>query len=91
MKKSEITEKLILEEGVKLWPNVSAREIARRIGITHAAISYYFKADLKDAIAEYAVLKGKSRVIAQLIATKHKAVRGLTVVERIKHLHAITD
>lgn len=89
MKKSEKTRKLILDTGVKLWPEVSAREIARRIGMTHAAVAYYFTDDLKDAVAIHAVRTGNSRVIAQLIARKHKAVRKLNTEERMKHLSVI--
>lgn len=89
MKKSEKTKKRILDTGAKMWPEVSARAIARRIGMTHAAIAYYFTDDLKDAIAAHAVQMGNSRVIAQLIASKHKAVRGLSAEDRAKHMAAV--
>jgi len=89
VKKSEKTRKLILDAGLKMWPDVSARGIARQIGMTHAAIAYYFTQNLKDAIAEHAVKTGKTRIIAQLIAAKHKAVRNLTAEERAKHLNSL--
>lgn len=91
MKKSDITKKRILDEGVKLWPVINVSEIARRIGMTHAIINYYFKsrAKLERAVAHYAVENGKSRVIAQLIAVKHTAVRDMSAEDRAKHMAAI--
>ena len=87
-KKGDKTKRAILEIGVKLWPDVTAREIARRLDMSHPVIAYHFGADLKDAVAAHAVETGNSRVIAQLIATKHKAVRKMIVLERQKHMDA---
>ena len=86
--KSLKVRKSILDIGVKLWPNVTAREIARQLDMTHPNISYHFGDKLKDAIAAHAVDIGNSRVIAQLIATKHKAVRKLSAIERQRHMDA---
>lgn len=88
MKKGEVMKKKILDAGVKLWPNVTAREIARRIGADHPLVIYHFGSGLMDAIASHAVDTGNSRVIAQLIATKHKAVRKMDALERQKHMDA---
>lgn len=89
-KQSDITKRLILETGVKLWPNVTAREIARRMGKTHPMVVYHFsEKQLKDAVAVHAVETDNSKVIAQLIATKHKAVKKLTPEERSKHMGAM--
>jgi AcrR family transcriptional regulator len=66
----------ILDAGVAMWPDVTARSIARQIGTSHTIVLYHFRdiVGLKAAIAEHAVLTCDSRVIAQLIATKHPAV-----------------
>jgi AcrR family transcriptional regulator len=89
LSKGEKTKQAILDAGVKLWPKVTAREISRRLDITHPTINYHFPGDeLQDAVAAHAVKTGNSRVIAQLIATKHRAVRKLTVIERQKHMDA---
>lgn len=88
--KSDVTRREILDAGVKLWPKVTARSVARSMGNTHAMIHYYYNAEeLVDAVAAHAVDTGNSRVIAQLIATKHKAVRKLSPNERTKHLRAL--
>lgn len=80
----------ILKAGVKLWPRISTTAIGKRVDITHAAVLYHFPDNsLLDAIAEYAVENKHSRVILQLIATKHKAVKKLSVADRIKHFNAI--
>lgn len=91
MKKGDELRKKILETGLKLWPSVSTCKIAEKIGISHPNVSYYFGAGLKDAVAEYAVETGASRVIAQLILTKHKAVKNLTASDRKKHMAAAVD
>lgn len=86
MKKGDKLRKKILETGVKLWPNVTTCEIARELDITHPNVSYYFGSKLKDAVADYAVETGNSRVIAQLILTKHKAVKKMSEADRMKHM-----
>lgn len=86
LSKGEETKLVMLAAGVKLWPNVTARAIARKIGLTHSAVAYHFKDDLLDQVAAHAVVTGNSKVITQLIATNHKAVRKLSLAERMKHL-----
>ncbi len=88
MKKGEETKIRILEAGVKLWPNITARAIGEEIGLSHPLVAYYFGKKIKDAVAAYAIATGKSRVIAQLIAMKHPAARKLTAGERQKHMDA---
>lgn len=90
MKKGEATKLLMLETGIKLWPNVTARAIGRKIGLTHSAVAYHFNdGELKDSVAAYAVETGNSKVIAQLIATNHKAVRKMSQADKMKHLSAL--
>lgn len=91
MKKSDKTKKKILEAGIKLWPHVTARAVARALDMSHPTIAYHFGdgEDLLNAVASHAVEIGNSRVIAQLIATKHKTVKKLTALERQKHMDAV--
>lgn len=88
MTKGEETKIRILEAGVKLWPNITARAIGEEIGLTHPLVAYHFGKKIKEAVAAYAVETGKSRVIAQLIATKHPSAHKLTPSERQKHMDA---
>lgn len=82
--------KKILETGLKLWrldpSKVSARNIARRLNRTHSAVLYYFDGDLKERIAEYAVEVGDAKVIAQLIATGHPAIRSMDKKTRLDYM-----
>lgn len=92
MKKSagEKTREKILNAGVALWPDVSALAVAHAAGLTHPAVLYHFPdGTLKDAIAEHAVDVGESRVIIQLIAADHKAIKSLSAADRIRHFNAI--
>lgn len=92
MKKTagEKTKEKILNAGLKLWPNITLQSIADKTDMTHAAVLYHFPAGtLEYKIAEYAIEKGNSAVIVQLIATKHPAAKKLTAAQRIKHFNAI--
>ena len=91
LSKGEETKLQMLDAGVKLWPNVTARAIGRAMTpqLTHSAVAYHFGSALIDSVATHAVKTGNSRVIAQLIATNHKAVRKLSQAERMKHLKAM--
>ena len=84
------TREKILKAGVDLWPHASPTAIARELDMTHPAVLYHFPDDsLLDAIAEYAVKIGESRVILQLIASRHKAVKKLSVADRVRHFNAV--
>lgn len=78
----------ILNTGVKLWHKspelVTARGIARALGISHPVIGYHFPQGIKNAVAEYAVMKGYEVIIIQLIANNHPAIKNLTDKEK-KH------
>lgn len=78
----------ILEAGVALWPNVTARAVARQIGTSHTIVLYHFGdiAGLKIAIAKHAIETGNSSVIAQLIAVRHPAVARMSDATAAKHL-----
>lgn len=80
--------KSILDAGVALWPNVTARAIAKEIQTSHTKVLYHFCdiAGLKDAVARHAVETGNSPVIAQLIAVRHPAVARMSDAAAAKHL-----
>lgn len=78
------TKQAILDAGVKSWPHVSARAIARELGTTHSAVLYHFGSirALSDEVAAEAVRIGDRRVVLMLIAERHSAVAGLSDAER---------
>lgn len=82
----------ILNAGLKLWPDVSARGIGRELKLTHSAVLYHFgnSKALGEAVASHAVAMGKSAVIVELIAQRHKSVAAMPDKERQRHLKAIS-
>lgn len=83
--------KSILQAGLALWPNVTARGIGRRLDMTHSNVLYHFDtADkLVSAVASYAVEIGEIRVIVQLIVAKHAAIGGMKSADRAKYMATI--
>lgn len=90
MIKGDETKQKILDAGIKLWPNVTGRGVATYIGMKHPTVAWHFgKSDeLRAAVAQYAVEIGNSRVIAQLIAVRHPAIRKMPDHVRQKHMNA---
>jgi len=90
--KGDKTKEDILTVGVKLWPDVTAREIGRQLKMTHANVAYHFGShkNLIKAIKKHAIEIGNSRVIAHLILTRDSAVKSMPVGERSKHMKAAT-
>lgn len=83
------TREKILKAGVEIWPNVSLSAVARAVGLTHPAVLYHFPNNsLENAIAEYAVKIGESKIIMFLIAYEHPAVKKMSIADRIKHFNA---
>jgi AcrR family transcriptional regulator len=88
MKKT--TKERILDAGVKLWPNITLQAIADEAKLTHPAILYHFPGvTLKREIIKHAIKTGESRIIVQLIAAKHPAIRGMSEADRIRHFNLI--
>lgn len=87
----------IMHAGCAIWQinpeGVTCRAVARAAGINHATILYHYETTeaFKDALADYAVQRGISRIIAQLIATNHPAVSRLSAAERADHLGTLAD
>jgi len=88
MKHGERRKVQILETGLRLWPNVSARGIGREIDLTHTAVLHHMGTAeaLRDAVAAYAVMQRCKRVVPQLIVEKHPAATVLTAAERLEFL-----
>ena len=83
-KQGKRTRELILESGLKLWPNVTPSAIAADLGITHATVLYHFE-NVKEAVAQYALDTDCSRVIVQMLASNHKLTKDMSGSERLRH------
>lgn len=74
------TRAAIVEAGLVLaadgLQHVTGRAVARRCGITHPNVRYYFASPqaLLDAVAGLAVERGDTKVIARLKLDNHPAV-----------------
>ena len=85
----------ILATGLELWRDdptaVSARRIARTLGMSHCNVLYHFKSAsaLKDALAVEAVRVGDAVVVPQLIAARHAAVADLPPADRERFLSGV--
>lgn len=92
MRHSEKIRLKILQAGVALWHEdpmkVTARSVAKAVDMTHATIIYHFRNGIRNAIAEYAVKTGDSRIIVQLIASNHYSIWALPPSTRRRHLNA---
>lgn len=84
------TKERILKAGCKLWPDVTYEAVGNMTGISRQAVQHHFpQGILKYTVAEYAIEKGQSKVIVQLMAAGHTAADKLSPAERIKHFNAI--
>jgi AcrR family transcriptional regulator len=90
--KGDRTKEKILNVGMKLWPDVTAREIGRQLEMTHANVAYHFgsQKELIKSIKKHAIEIGNSRVIAHLILTRDSSVKAMPVAERSKHMKSAT-
>lgn len=81
----------ILEMGLRLWrvdpAYVTTRRIETELNMSHGTVQYHFGgiAALKNAIAYHAVKQGESKVIVNLITSKHPSIADLTEAERLEH------
>lgn len=81
----------ILDAGLRMWPDVSARAIARELQTTHSACLYHFgsTAALRAAVAVEAVRVGDTRVVPMLIVGRHEAAASLGESERREWLAGV--
>lgn len=95
MKHGERRKAQILETGLELWrtspANVSARQIAKMLGMTHTAVLYHWKTSdaLKLAIADHAIRMRDPIVVPMLIVSKHPAISILSNTERMDYLSQV--
>lgn len=78
----------ILQTGLLMWPNVTARGVGERLGLTHAGVIYHTGSSdgLRKAVAEYAVRIKDARVVPQLIVARHPAADQLSAADRAAFL-----
>ena len=80
----------ILKAGIKAWhespQSVTASNIGRMIGLTHAGVLYHFPKGLKNAVAAHAVELRDKKIVPQLIVCKHPAIKSLTSAERLEFI-----
>ena len=94
MKHGDKTKQAIMNATLQLWADdpvtITTRAIATVCNVTHGSILYHFGTieGLKTQAAKQAVEIGRSRVIAQLIATRHAAVANMDAKTRRMHLFA---
>ena len=89
------TKMKILKAGVKAWlkdaDSVTASNIGRMCGMTHANVLYHFPYGVKDAVAEYAFKQKIVPIVAQLITIGSPVVKELSTLERLDYLKAFAD
>lgn len=86
----------IVSVGLQLWRNgtetdVSARKIAAVMGISHAAVLYWFEnaEQMRDHVARVAVATGDAVIIPKLIVAKHAAVADMSAHHRQAYLSTL--
>jgi hypothetical protein len=82
----------ILAEGLKAWPNVTARGIGKAVGLTHSGVLFHFPGgieQLRDAVAAEAVRVGDVSIVRQLIVTGHPAASSLDQTTRAGYLAGV--
>lgn len=79
----------IVKVGLQLWrdgteTDVSARKIAAAMGISHAAVLYWFEnaEQMRDHVARVAVATGDAAIIQKLIVSRHSAIADMTAESR---------
>lgn len=93
MKHGDKIKRKILDAGLKLWRQNPAllthRNVAAAVAITHPAVFYHF-IDLRSAVAEHAVKLEDSRIIVQLMALNHPAVKKMSDADRRRHASVVS-
>lgn len=92
MKRGDVTRERMLAAALVLAQSglhrVTTRAIGAVIGCAHTNVRYYFgtAAELRQAVAEYAIANGDKRVIARLIMDEHSSVAKLSRADRKRYL-----
>ena len=81
----------ILQTGLQLWPYATARAIGRELNLSHSAILYHFgNSDLlQQDVARYAIATQNSKVIVQLLATGHPAIKDMKPADKKRYMASI--
>jgi len=84
-----LTREAIIAAGLLLWREhgeaaVTTTAVGKACDVTHSALYNLFTnaEELRQAVAEEAVRLSDPRIVAQLIATRHAAVAGMTTAQR---------
>lgn len=87
------TKASIIKAGMDLWRNgseadVSARKIATAIGVSHAAVLYWFADadEMRDTIARAAVALNDPIIVPKLIVARHATVSDMPSEQRQLYL-----
>ena len=82
MKHGETIRRKILAAGVRLWAaggesQVTLERVALACNLTHSGVLYHFKSAgrMRHAVACHAIETDESRVIVQLQAINHRALK----------------
>lgn len=83
--------KRILNAALEQWPNINVRAIGRAVDMSHSAVLYHFgdAYKLKCAIVDYAIERGESNIIVQLIARNHPAIQSMSPEDKQRHFEAV--
>jgi AcrR family transcriptional regulator len=93
MMQMDKTKASIIKAGMDLWrdgseTDVSSRKIAATIGISHAAVLYWFTSasEMRDVIANAAVVLNDPIIVPKLIVARHPAVANMPAEKRQLYL-----
>ena len=93
MTHGEKVKKIILQKALEVYKKDPSKltnsHVARELNTAHSRIHYHFGDMLKEAVLNYAVEQGDSRVIVQLIASDHHLVKDMTDKEKQLHFKSI--
>ena len=86
----------IVKVGLQLWragteADVSARKIAAIMGISHAAVLYWFEnaEQMRDHVARVAVATSDEAIIQKLIVSRHSAIADMSAQHRRAYLSTL--
>lgn len=82
----------LLQAGIRVWPDVTASNVARDAGFkSHKIVSYHFPGGIKDAVAQHAVETGNPHIIVQLIGMGHESVAGLSEAAKRRYIKSVSQ
>lgn len=95
MKHGERMKLKMLQTGIEVWhkshKDVTARNIARVLGMAHTAVYYHFPLGIEKAVAKHALKIKDKTIIIQMIAMNHPVVSHFTPYDKLHWLNKIND